>query len=171
MPVLICLVLVLAWAPAAGRAATNAIATAIETNFRMPVLPLSRSSSHRRSFHPCGGVRNPPFEAYRFLVSLAHAKRNSRFGREAAFLLCVEQRSWGRYCMGVEMLESKWAVRRFRALAEPPHRAWFRVSEAGNNWRQPIEQYYDLAHSTQERIGLREALQSPDSSLRLRPSG
>ena len=39
---LICLILVLAWAPAAGRAATNAIATAIKTSFLMLPLPLSQ---------------------------------------------------------------------------------------------------------------------------------
>jgi hypothetical protein len=56
----------------------------------------------------------------------------------------------------VEMLESHWPVKRFRAIAEPPHRAWFRISEDGSNWRQPIEQYYDLAHSTDERMGFED---------------
>jgi hypothetical protein len=53
----------------------------------------------------------------------------------------------------VEMVDSKWPVKRFRRVAKPPHRAWFRISEDGYSWRQPIEQYYDLDHSTEEQMG------------------
>src|SRR5262245_11635339 len=85
MPVPTCLVLVLAWAPAAGRAATSAIAAAIKTNFRM-LLPLSLSASHR-IVPPLPGVRNPPFEAYGFsvLAGAVRQRRNTaRQGRPSA---------------------------------------------------------------------------------------
>jgi hypothetical protein len=53
----------------------------------------------------------------------------------------------------VEMKESTWPVRRFLGVAEPPHRRWFSISEDGKTWRQPIEQYYDLANPVDDQLG------------------
>ena len=51
-----------------------------------------------------------------------------------------------------DVTESKWPVTKFPCVVPPPHRAWFAVSEDGEAWRQPLEDHYDLAHGTRERI-------------------
>jgi hypothetical protein len=43
-----------------------------------------------------------------------------------------------------EVMDSKLRVSEFACTEPPPHRTWFRVSEDGQTWRQPLEAHYDL---------------------------
>jgi hypothetical protein len=43
-----------------------------------------------------------------------------------------------------EVMDSKLRVSEFACTEPPPHRTWFRVSEDGETWRQPLEAHYDL---------------------------
>jgi hypothetical protein len=56
----------------------------------------------------------------------------------------------------LEVTESKWAVQEFRCTVPPPHRRWFAISEDRVNWRQPLEQHYDLPNPTATMLPFRK---------------
>jgi hypothetical protein len=43
-----------------------------------------------------------------------------------------------------EVTASSWPVVELPQTSPPPDRAWFRISDDGKTWRQPLEQYYDF---------------------------
>jgi hypothetical protein len=52
----------------------------------------------------------------------------------------------------LDVTRSTWPVLRFAGTVPPPHRRWFAITEDRKNWRQPLEQHYDLACPTQETL-------------------
>jgi hypothetical protein len=52
----------------------------------------------------------------------------------------------------LDVTESRWPVLAYRCIVPPPHRHWFQISEDGRNWRQPIEQHYDLANPAEATL-------------------
>ena len=44
----------------------------------------------------------------------------------------------------VDVKQSGWKVQAFPCTSPPPHRRWFATSPDGNQWWQPLDQYYDL---------------------------
>lgn len=49
-----------------------------------------------------------------------------------------------------EVAQSRWVVTSFKRTVPVPLRHWFRISEDGNTWRQPLEQHFALEHGTRE---------------------
>lgn len=49
------------------------------------------------------------------------------------------------FALSEEVKGSKWPVSQFACTQPPPHRSWFRISEDGETWRQPLEAHYDLS--------------------------
>lgn len=45
----------------------------------------------------------------------------------------------------VDVTRRGWKVQAFTCTNPPPHRRWFVTSPDGNEWRQPLEQHYDLS--------------------------
>ncbi|MEJ7893340.1 MAG: hypothetical protein WKF94_11940 [Solirubrobacteraceae bacterium] len=54
-----------------------------------------------------------------------------------------------------EVMGSRWSVAVYRNPTQTPRRPWFRVSEDGRSWRQPIEMHYDLERPQSTRLAFR----------------
>jgi hypothetical protein len=48
------------------------------------------------------------------------------------------------YALSEEVKGSHWKVIEYPRTVPTPHRTWFRISEDGETWRQPLEQHFDL---------------------------
>jgi hypothetical protein len=51
-----------------------------------------------------------------------------------------------------EVVDREWPVKRFPVVAIPPHVHWFTITEDLKTFRQPLEQYYDLAHPEDKKL-------------------
>jgi hypothetical protein len=72
-----------------------------------------------------------------------------RFVFVTAFMMRkLEEAQW----LTVDVTQRGWHVRAFACTSPPPHRRWFVISHDGNEWRQPLDQYYDLNASRRHTL-------------------
>jgi hypothetical protein len=72
---------------------------------------------------------------------VAHSASLERFAFVTAYIM--RKLAEGE-ALTVDVTGTNWRVTEFPCIQPLPRRSWFKISEDGKTWRQPLEQYYDL---------------------------